>query len=136
MVLGCRYDVSTDTCREGEGFNGYISQVSLYNRELIFKDELTVLGNINPFYVFPDAVMTWGEFLLYPGVTRVYPSKADQTCPRGFSGFPSCTTPVVGLSSCSLAVGWERHPILKMVISAKRGCKIHQRLAVGVSIFG
>ena len=101
MVLGCRYDVSTDTCREGEGFNGYISQVSLYNRELIFKDELTVLGNINPFYVFPDAVMTWGEFLLYPGVTRVYPSKADQTCPRGFSGFPSCTTRVSGLSSCS-----------------------------------
>ena len=96
MVLGCRYDVGAEMCREGEGFNGYISQVSLYNRELIFKDELTVLGNTDPFYVFPDARMTWGEFFVYPGVTRVYPSKADKSCPRGFTDFPRCTTPVAG----------------------------------------
>ena len=96
MVLGCRYDVTTEACREGEGFNGYVSQVSLYSRELKFKDELTVLGNTDPFYVFPDAVMTWGEFLLHPGVTRTYPSKADQTCPQGYTGYPSCITPVAG----------------------------------------
>ncbi|XP_070186674.1 uncharacterized protein [Littorina saxatilis] len=99
MVLGCNYDVAMDMCREGEGFNGYISQVSLYNRELIFNAELTVLGNTDPFYVFPDAIMTWGEFLLYPGVTRIYPSVADQSCPRGFTGFPTCTTSVAGTTS-------------------------------------
>ncbi|XP_076460199.1 uncharacterized protein LOC143293161 [Babylonia areolata] len=102
MVLGCRYDTAAGGCRVDEGFNGYVSQVSLYGRELLFKDELTVLGNTDPFYVFPGALMTWGEFLLYPGVTRVYNSKADLTCPWGFTGFPSCTTPVAGKTAVSV----------------------------------
>jgi hypothetical protein len=37
MVLGCRYNVSQARCMSGEGFNGYLTQVSLYNRELLFK---------------------------------------------------------------------------------------------------
>ncbi|KAK7507523.1 hypothetical protein BaRGS_00001458, partial [Batillaria attramentaria] len=94
MVLGCRYDTATDMCTKGAGFTGHISQVTLYNRELVFREELTLVGNVNPTYVFRDAVMTWGEFLLYPGVTRSYPSKADKSCPKGFQGFPGCTTPV------------------------------------------
>ncbi|KAK7452812.1 hypothetical protein BaRGS_00039696, partial [Batillaria attramentaria] len=113
MVLGCRYDIATETCTEGAGFNGYISQVSLYNRELLFKNELTLLGNVKPFYVFPDAVMTWGEFLLYPGVSRVYPSQADASCPKGFTGFPGCTTPVAGKELVTLDEGACPHDIIK-----------------------
>lgn len=105
MVLGCQYDPATDMCTKGAGFNGYISQVSLYNRELLFKDELTLVGNMKPFFVFPDAVMTWGEFLLYPGVSRVYPSKADNSCPRGFMDVPRCTTPVPGKERVTLGAG-------------------------------
>ena len=96
MVLGCCYDIATDMGTKGAGFNGYITQVSLYNRELDFREKLTLQGNTNPYINFTGAVMLWGEFLLYPGATRVYPSKADVSCSRGFTDFPACTTHVPG----------------------------------------
>lgn len=96
LVLGCYYNTTTDTCTKGDGYNGYVSQVSLYNRELLFTEELTVIGNTDPFARFPGVQMTWGEFLLYPGVTRVYPTKVDASCPQGFTSHPSCTIPIPG----------------------------------------
>ncbi|XP_076444633.1 uncharacterized protein LOC143282756 isoform X2 [Babylonia areolata] len=102
MVLGCNYNTGSDGCVKGQGFNGFVSQVTLYNRTLKFTEELTIKGNEDPFAMFPDAVMAWGEFLHYQGVTRISPSRADKACPPGFDNYDSCNTPVSGKKMVSI----------------------------------
>ncbi|XP_048256923.1 uncharacterized protein LOC124140301 isoform X3 [Haliotis rufescens] len=86
MVLGSKYDPVTEMPVLNEGFNGWLSQVSLYNRDLTFTSEIP-LKLENPQQVFTDEIFAWNEFRRSQGVSLVIPSTASSTsCPRGYSG--------------------------------------------------
>ena len=102
IVLGCQYDPSTERCLIGQGFRGIISEVTLYGYEVSFENLTNFSRKIN--HAVCNPVMMWGEFRFYAGVTRVYPSYADETCPTGLMNPPKCVDSVPGWC-CSLIYG-------------------------------
>ncbi|KAL8561778.1 hypothetical protein ACOMHN_010712 [Nucella lapillus] len=102
MVLGCHYVPNQDMCMKNKGYNGKISQVTLYSRDLKFTEELTRVGNEQPLHVFSDAVMGWGEFVLHAGVTPISPSLANKDCGPGFTGSPTCIKRALGKTMVSI----------------------------------
>ena len=72
-----------------KGFNGWISQLNIYDRILNFNTEVQEALEKSD-KLFPGSIFVWNEFVYSSGVKVVNPSTASYpSCPRGFSN-PDC----------------------------------------------
>ena len=93
LVLGSKYDPAVEKPVVDKGFNGWISQLTIYNRVLQFSTEVQDALD-NPQRLYPGHIFVWNEFRYSAGVNMINPStvkKPYESCPRGYSGPPDCT---------------------------------------------
>ncbi|XP_041364262.1 uncharacterized protein LOC121379679 [Gigantopelta aegis] len=93
LVLGSKYDPAMEKPVVDKGFNGWISQLTIYNRVLEFSTEVQEALDY-PQRLFPDFSFVWNEFIYSAGVKMINPStvkKPFESCPRGYSGPPDCS---------------------------------------------
>lgn len=107
-VLGCEFDNAEHKCtEEGRGFNGYISQLNWYKRELTYEGDPnspTVEGREGeipkifrlPQFIFDenmnDVILVWNEYEMESGVSRMTPSEAHGVLCSVLTRNPPCSS--------------------------------------------
>ncbi|KAI0224390.1 hypothetical protein LSAT2_024606 [Lamellibrachia satsuma] len=95
IVLGCQYGTDSNTCKDGAGFDGYISRVEVWNRVLSSSSEILKLTEGRTNAISTGRTLRWTGYLTFAGVQIIHPSTASDagqtdakptriTCPDTF----------------------------------------------------
>ncbi|XP_013070411.2 uncharacterized protein LOC106057644 isoform X3 [Biomphalaria glabrata] len=123
FVLGSSYDPVSDSVVAGQGFYGKLSHLTVYSRELLHREEVTIEGNNNVSALFSNSILRWSsEFRYSVGVRRMTPSLADKSCQFGFTNYPVCDIYEKGKNKVAVVSGSCPDDILQY--SASRLTKV------------
>ncbi|KAK2180165.1 hypothetical protein NP493_454g00003 [Ridgeia piscesae] len=93
IVLGCQYDTDNYMCKEGAGFDGYLSRVEVWNRVLSSSDEIPTLAEGRTKSQSNGRTLRWTGYVSYTGMTIMRPSTAGDVVQATASLPPRITCP-------------------------------------------
>ncbi|KAK2159046.1 hypothetical protein NP493_1752g00003 [Ridgeia piscesae] len=93
IVLGCQYDTVNYMCKEGAGFDGYLSRVEVWNRVLSSSDEIPTLAEGRTKSQSNGRTLRWTGYVSYTGMTIMRPSTAGDVVQATASLPPRITCP-------------------------------------------